>query len=186
MSKKNIRSPQHLPPTRFRTAAAPLHEYMSFSFKYLNLAHPKFSVQQKDTAYFLALQQRLKDLSGLTPSELRQPRNPKTLRVHSIDWDAVSEPNFGMKEEEQIVGENAYQFALSANDYGRVHGFIIGSTFYIVWLDPDHKLYSKKTIKPKPFAGLPLPLLLPTSYFLFPISYFLLPTPLHHRYLFLR
>lgn len=145
MSKKNIRSSQHLPPTRFHTGTvASLNEYISFSFKYLDLGHPKFSVEQKDPSYFIALQQRLKDLSGLTPSELRQPRNPKTLRVHSIDWDTVSEPRFGIKEEEQIVGENACQFAISANDYGRVHGFMIGSTFYIVWLDPDHKLYQRK------------------------------------------
>jgi hypothetical protein len=30
---------------------------------------------------------------------------------------------------------------LTANEYGRVHGFFLDEVFYVVWLDPDHKLY---------------------------------------------
>ncbi|QXE21583.1 hypothetical protein B6N60_00260 [Richelia sinica FACHB-800] len=44
-------------------------------------------------------------------------------------------------DEEQLVGQ-PYQFQLSSNEYGRVHGFFIENVFYIVWLDPDHLLYS--------------------------------------------
>jgi hypothetical protein len=35
-----------------------------------------------------------------------------------------------------------WQFSASTNEHGRVHGFIIGNTFFIRWFDPEHKLYS--------------------------------------------
>ena len=26
-------------------------------------------------------------------------------------------------------------------EHGRVHGFVIGTVFHVVWLDPQHRLY---------------------------------------------
>ncbi len=49
--------------------------------------------------------------------------------------------------EEDLWTDEAWQFALPGV-YGtpsagwRVHGFIVGSTFHIVWLDPCHRLDS--------------------------------------------
>jgi hypothetical protein len=117
-------------------------EGISFSFKYYDASHEKFNCQGKDGLYWQALANRLRDMSGLKTSELRQGGN-KTLRCHSIDWAAVSEDAFGIKGEEQIV-DTPYQFSVSANEHGRVHGFFIGEVFYIVWLDPDHLLYPAK------------------------------------------
>jgi hypothetical protein len=34
-----------------------------------------------------------------------------------------------------------WQFCLTANEHGRVHGIIIDDTFYVIWLDHDHQLY---------------------------------------------
>ncbi len=48
-----------------------------------------------------------------------------------------------MPNEEQLV-DIPYQFSLSSNEHGRVHGFFIDEVFYIVWLDPDHLLYPAK------------------------------------------
>ena len=28
-----------------------------------------------------------------------------------------------------------------ANQHGRVHGILIDEVFYVVWLDPEHRLY---------------------------------------------
>ncbi|WP_245602731.1 hypothetical protein [Gloeothece verrucosa] len=81
-------------------------------------------------------------MSKLTAQELRNNPN-KTLRCHEINWEDTTESGFGIKGEEQLV-DQPYQFSLSANQYGRIHGFFIEEIFYIVWLDPDHKLYSKK------------------------------------------
>jgi hypothetical protein len=114
---------------------------ISFSFKYFNNSHAKFSYLGKDDNYWITLIVRLKDLSGLTAQELRQGRN-RALRCHPIDWesDKVSENCFGIPEEEQLV-DTPYQFSLTSNEHGRVHGFFIEDVFYVVWLDPDHQLY---------------------------------------------
>lgn len=65
------------------------------------------------------------------------------LRAHPINWNNTTESSFNLKNEDQLV-TIPYQFELTANAYGRIHGFIIGSVFYIRWLDPDHKLYTLK------------------------------------------
>jgi hypothetical protein len=111
-----------------------------FSFKYLDTTHPKFAFKSQGSAYLVVLLDRLRDLSQLTMQELLSSRS-KALRCHPIDWDEVSEDSFGIPNEEQIASQ-PYQFSLSSNAHGRVHGFIIDTLFYIVWLDPNHALYS--------------------------------------------
>ena len=48
---------------------------------------------------------------------------------------------FGLRADTD-ADKMGWQFALSANEHGRVHGFLRGDTFYIRWLDPDHNLYA--------------------------------------------
>nr|WP_199314483.1 MULTISPECIES: hypothetical protein [unclassified Desertifilum] len=115
---------------------------ISFSFKYYQENHPKFSCAAKEIVYCLTLLERLKNLSSLTPQELLINRS-SSLRCHPIRWEETSENGFGLPNEEQLV-DTPYQFSLSSNEYGRVHGFFIGEVFYIVWLDPDHLLYPAK------------------------------------------
>jgi hypothetical protein len=129
-------------PSGIRLTELKSPEGISFSFKYYDPNHDKFNCNEKSGFYWQALANRLKDLSALTAPELRQSGN-KTLRFHSIDWARVSEINFGLKGEEQLV-DIPYQFSISANEHGRVHGFFIGEVFYIVWLDPEHLLYYAK------------------------------------------
>ncbi|MEM9541265.1 MAG: hypothetical protein AAGA60_17425 [Cyanobacteria bacterium P01_E01_bin.42] len=84
--------------------------------------------------------ERLQSLSRLSVQEILSDRS-SALRCHPIVWNQTTEPNgFGIPNEEQII-DIPYQFSLSANEYGRVHGFFIGDIFYIVWLDPEHLLY---------------------------------------------
>ncbi|ELU7233491.1 hypothetical protein SCL96_003408 [Escherichia coli] len=45
---------------------------------------------------------------------------------------------------EQFQSYTPYQFAVSRNEHGRVHGFFIGNVFHVVWLDPHHRLYPGK------------------------------------------
>ncbi|HEU4455801.1 MAG TPA: hypothetical protein VFR81_22240 [Longimicrobium sp.] len=65
-----------------------------------------------------------------------------TLRVHRIDFSdpRVTERSFNVRAQSD-ADERAWQFALSANEHGRVHGFLVEDTFYVRWLDPDHNLY---------------------------------------------
>jgi hypothetical protein len=65
----------------------------------------------------------------------------QSLRYHPIKWRETTEPNgFGIPNEKELVTV-PYQFSLSTNEHGRVHGFFIEDMFYIVWLDPNHNLY---------------------------------------------
>jgi hypothetical protein len=113
---------------------------ISFSFRYLQNDAQKFTVQNRDARYFESLLMRLRDLSTLTFAEIINNRS-KSLRCHLIDWEDTTEPNgFGIPNEEQIVN-SAYQFQISSNEHGRVHGFFLENIFYIVWLDPNHNLY---------------------------------------------
>ena len=112
---------------------------ISFSFKYYQDMHDKFSCNDKATVYWLTLLSRLKALSGLSAQELLANRS-RALRFHPIKWEDTSENRFGLPSEEQLV-DIPYQFSLSSNEHGRVHGFFIDEIFYVVWLDPDHLLY---------------------------------------------
>jgi hypothetical protein len=114
---------------------------IGFSFRYFKDDNDKFSVRGRDATYLQALLLRLRDLSTLTFEEIINNRS-KSLRCHPIKWSDTTEPNgFGLPNEDKLV-DTPYQFQISANEHGRVHGFFIENIFYIVWLDPDHNLYS--------------------------------------------
>lgn len=119
-------------------------DFLKFSFKYLDTSHAKFLYALCDTDYFCMLLDRLKELSRMSMLEFKANRS-KTLRSHPIDWvdEGVSESSFGITSEDEIAYE-PYQFSLTANEYGRVHGFIISDRFYVVWLDKEHQLYPGK------------------------------------------
>jgi len=115
-------------------------ETLGFSFKYLQTQNEKFSICDHDPNYFTAFLERLRDLSTLTAQEIKMNRS-QSLRCHPIKWRETTEPNgFGIPNEKELV-TIPYQFSLSTNEHGRVHGFFIEDVFYIVWLDPNHNLY---------------------------------------------
>ena len=116
-------------------------ELINFSFKYLDGEHAKFSYKPYSAGYFCEVLKRAKDISGWTKQELLSNRS-SSLRAHPIEWIQTSEANgFNFPKYEEIV-DTPYQFAVSGNEHGRIHGFFIYNTFYIVWLDRDHQLYS--------------------------------------------
>lgn len=116
-------------------------EGVSFSFRYYQDEKDKFSIGGRDAKYLASLLRRLRDLSQLNAQEIINNQS-KTLRCHGIVWKNTTEPNgFGIPNEAELVNV-PYQFQISANEYGRVHGFFSENVFYIVWLDPDHNLYS--------------------------------------------
>jgi hypothetical protein len=114
---------------------------LRYSFKYLDTSDPRFRIADRDGGYFRVLLARLKDLSTLRLSEFRGSRSG-TLRIHRIDFrdQRVAARGFGIPGGESF-DRYGWQFSLSANEHGRVHGFLVEDTFYIRWLDPDHNLY---------------------------------------------
>jgi len=116
------------------------NETIRFSFKHLSLNHPKFSLERKTHEYFKKVLERLKSISSLKASEVFSSRSP-SLRAHPIEWSDTTEQGGFEHLNEQLRQVPAYQFQISANEHGRVHGFILENVFFIIWLDPEHKLY---------------------------------------------
>jgi len=119
--------------------------HLRFSFKYLDVNHGSFAVCDCDLAFFIELANRLKEYSTWTVEQFRDANNTIEHR-HPIDFSDTSEkrgfPN--IDPEEFADGEN-WQFAvsLSPSYIGRVHGVLLGDTFFVVWLDKCHRLYRK-------------------------------------------
>ncbi|HAF2126683.1 TPA: hypothetical protein G9F27_000787 [Salmonella enterica] len=116
---------------------------INFSFRYIDADNDKFCFTSQGASYFCKVLNRLKDLSTLTEREFIADRGA-TLKSHPIDWRHTSEPDGFSHLNEQFQGYTPYQFAVSRNEHGRVHGFFIGNVFHVVWLDPDHRLYPEK------------------------------------------
>ena len=115
---------------------------VKFSFKYLTTKHEKFNYNSQEAGYFINLIERLRDVCMMEITAFLNTRS-QGLRAHPIEWEFTTENEFGLPAEEDLV-DTPYQFSLSANEYGRIHGFIIDNRFYIVWLDRKHELYSSK------------------------------------------
>lgn len=112
---------------------------VSFNFKRLHVKScGKFNYQGRDANYFLKLIDRLKNLCDMTRKDLMLSHN-KTLRCHSINFVETTENSFGNWSEDLDI--EPWQFSLSRDEHGRVHGYFIDNVFYIVWLDPEHELY---------------------------------------------
>ncbi len=133
MAKKKFKKPKHLqasPLAKAKQAIEINHsELLSFSLKYFVVVEDKFDPFIGNVDYFNVLIERLKAISTITIGEFYANRS-SALRIHPIDWGDTTEDNFGLNNEEQLVNK-PYQFELTANEYGRVHGFLIGSVYYI-------------------------------------------------------
>ena len=132
--------PPHSPVGKIQNRTILPDAFLKFSFKFLDLNHDKFCTARCQDGYLDKLLQRLKDVSGLPVREFRANRS-KALRCHPIEWSDTTERDGFTSLNEQLRGEEPWQFELTANEHGRVHGLLIDETFYVVWIDPAHKLY---------------------------------------------
>ena len=145
--KKRIDSRLKSPPDRLiksGATAAVLDDLLRFSFKFYDPDHVEFHCKDREVEYFQKLLERIKELSRERVSSLTNRKADRTLRFHPIDFgeERVSQLGFGIGGWEEY-NDDAWQFSLSKTENGRVHGFLIENVFYIVWLDPRHRLYPK-------------------------------------------
>lgn len=133
-------TPGKLPTGTAIKAGTPETQLLSFSFRYMDRRHQKFDYSGRDAAYFCKVLERLSTLSALTTRELHAERS-SALRAHPIAWSDTTEPEGFSHLHEQLRECRPYQFSISSNAHGRVHGFFLDSVFHIVWLDPGHNLY---------------------------------------------
>ena len=121
-------------------AKAPIEQCIRFSFKYLDTtSNKKFDLQHCKGGYLSKFLARLKDLEGWRLKDFRG--GDPTLRGHPIRFLETTEPQGFTCLNLQLRQHEAWQFSLTANKHGRVHGLLMDDVFYIVWLDPAHKLY---------------------------------------------
>ena len=141
-AKKRIRREERGGGPATIQAGPPPAPTLKFSFKYLQPDHPAFHAEQRQGEYFRTLLARMRDLCCMNVLEFRD-QHSKALRIHRIEFGdtRVSVRGFGISGGDEFDDE-AWQFALSANEHGRVHGFLVDDTFYVRWLDPDHRLYA--------------------------------------------
>ena len=116
-------------------------DLIRFSFRHYQLTE-KFCLPDGNSspAYAGTLLERMREVSSIRVSEFRSTRH-RSLRAHQHDWLNTSEKNGYAHLTEQLRGCEPWQFCLSANEHGRVHGILIDEVFYVVWLDPEHKMY---------------------------------------------
>lgn len=111
-----------------------------FSFRHF-IENDKFGSHLAKDGYLGALMARLRDVSSMPVSTFRCDKG-KGLRAHMHDWHNTTEKNGYSHLNEQLQQCEPWQFQISANEHGRVHGLLVDEVFYVVWIDPDHNLYS--------------------------------------------
>lgn len=133
---KKTKLPENAGPIRKTDVRGTL---LTFSFRYF-IHDDVVSPTATPDGYLQILMERLRDLSGWTATEFVNPKSRST-RIHPIEWSATSRPDGFTHLPEQVRDGTAWQFGLTANRYGRVHGLLIGGVFHVVWLDCDHQVY---------------------------------------------
>jgi hypothetical protein len=137
MPVKKGRHPQQSP-GGIRKAAV-VNPGLRFSFRLFDANDPELCPATFADGYVQALMDRMKSLSTWTVNEF-VAGGTKGLRNHPIYWDGTARPD-GFSLPEQYEAYTPFQFSVSANERGRVHGLLIDDTFHVIWLDQDHRLY---------------------------------------------
>ncbi len=114
---------------------------LTFSFKHLDLtSNPKFCAARCGDGYLEKFLGRLRDVCQCSVLEFRTNKS-RSLRAHTLTWEDTTEKNGFTCLNEQLRAKEPWQFEITKDVHGRVHGFLIDATSYVVWLDPTHLLY---------------------------------------------
>lgn len=138
MGKKRIKSGK-LPSSQIQPSSLPRDDRLNFCFRHLDLQYEKFHIANCKLDYLSKLLERLKNLSTMRYVEVISNRSD-ALRAHPIKWQETTEPAGFSCLDPQLRDKEAYQLSVSKNK-GRIHGLFLDNTFFVVWLDPDHRLY---------------------------------------------
>jgi hypothetical protein len=120
---------------------------LRFSFAYLQTDHPQFPFASCTGEYFNALLSKLTFYSTMPVDHFVQ--EDAVQHRHTITWLDTSIPDgFPIVDPNELGTDTAWQFCLDANNgryhhQWRVHGFVVETTFYVVWLDAVHGLLKR-------------------------------------------
>ena len=116
-------------------------DLIRFSFRHFS-TNDKFGFPETGVERYLpVLLDRLKCVSDYKVSDFRTNKS-KSIRCHIHDWSRTTEPNGYSHLTSQLQECEPWQFCLSANEHGRIHGILIDEVFYVIWIDEKHKLYA--------------------------------------------
>lgn len=123
---------------------------ISYSFEYFQQV-PNFGLDGQNKTWFIALLDRLKDLSQKDESLFGDYSARDTYRLHTINWEQKNIPlqraDFDWIPSAIRDNEDEYpfwQFELSTA-LGRVIGYFVGVVFYVLLLDPKHNMQPSKS-----------------------------------------
>lgn len=125
--------------THIKKVAAPDIE-LKFSFKFFDPSDSDLCPATFTDGYTQALMQRMRDLSSWTVKTFTTKQD-KSVRNHTHEWNKTGRPDGFSCLNDHYKDYPGWQFCISANEHGRVHGIIIDDTFHVIWLDKDHRLY---------------------------------------------
>jgi len=114
---------------------------LQFSFRHLDLGNERFPLINCPVEFFQRLMERIKTFSNWTVEAFQDQNNNE--HRHTIDFRETSEPD-GVKsvvDPDQFDYHEAWQFDLCKTELWRVHGILVDDTFFVIWLDPQHRLY---------------------------------------------
>ena len=115
---------------------------LKFSFRHLDLQTEKFQLSECGEDFLRHLLQTIRELSSWTIEQFCEQNNRESR--HVIEFGATTEPDgFRNVDTDQLAYHESWQFQLSQREHWRVHGILIDDTFYVVWLDPNHRLYAR-------------------------------------------
>lgn len=115
-------------------------EPLRVSFQYIDWDKEHFFVHGLDSKFYRQLFDCLHRLSKHQESEIRQQKAPD-LNPKFINWDHkfITESSFPGSISREICS-HAFEVRITKNA-GRIHGFIWGNVYYVVWFDPCHNLF---------------------------------------------
>ncbi len=124
---------------------------LRFSFKHLDAGNPKFAITECPADYFCRLFSTLQLFSRWTVGQFIDQNNEE--HRHIIDFSQTSEPdgfqNIPRIDRDQFAYSDGWQFGVYSEvpwvDW-RAHGILLDDTFYIVWFDPQHRLYPRNLV----------------------------------------
>jgi hypothetical protein len=113
---------------------------LRFSFKFFDPSDGEMCPAAFNEGYTQTLMQRLRDLSSWKVKQFTGAMD-QSIRNHQHDWAKTSRPKGFANLNTYFRAYPGWQFCLTANAHGRVHGILIDDTFHVIWLDQGHNLY---------------------------------------------
>ena len=124
----------------------PESKLLNFSFKHLDCNSEKFALRDCDAEFWEFLARTLQRYSQQPTSDFQDQENHE--HRHQITFETSTElEGFSHLDMDQVAYLERWQFEVGPHQLGRVHGFLVDDMFYIVWLDPLHRLH---LIHPRP------------------------------------